>query len=97
MFRCLVLNSVTLVRAHFVSLAIMANPQVPEVNWHALGVEGPCKLIRWAKKNDSLYSIPVYWGLRAIWKAYLDHLVTKQYARRVVLIVMVATTQQSLA
>lgn len=60
-------------------LTLMTNTQVAAANWHALGLSGPWQLIRLNKEHDQLYPSPVYWGLRAIREAYLDHVVSTRY------------------
>jgi len=62
-------------------LGILGNAQVASANWHALGVEGPWQLIRWNKTNDFLYPSPVYWGLRTVREAYLEHVVQTRYSQ----------------
>jgi len=62
-------------------LVMFGNQQVASANWHALGVTGPWQLVRWNRAKDLFYASPVYWGLRAIREAYLDHLVLTRYSQ----------------
>jgi alpha-N-arabinofuranosidase len=60
-------------------LATLMNPLVASANWGGLAVEGPWQLVRLDKTKDLLYPSPVYWGLRTIREAYLDHVVHTRY------------------
>ena len=62
-------------------LAMFGNPQVASANWHALGTEGPWQLVRWNRDKDQLYPSPLYWGLRTMREAYLDHVVLAHYSQ----------------
>lgn len=53
-------------------LSLIPKPGVGAAMWHALGVQGPWQLIKWDRRNDSLYPSPAYWALRVLREALLD-------------------------
>lgn len=60
-------------------VSAISNPDVALAAWHALSAYGPWKLIKVDEKTKELYPSPVYWGLRVLRDAYLDHAVRIQY------------------
>lgn len=60
-------------------VSAISNPDVAQAAWHALSAYGPWKLIKVDETSKELYPSPIYWGLRVLRDAYLDHAVAIQY------------------
>jgi len=52
-------------------LSVLPDEKIRGATWHSLGVLGPWQLIRWDKKQNTLYPSPVYWGMRSLRDAFL--------------------------